>query len=205
MTTVVGGLRERLIHDSCYTMLNAALDSLGWFDTDRAHAPVTFVARAFGPQDEPPLNSVSLAPQNASSDPIEMGSGLEENTHTYYVDVYAEDDSIGLHLSGDIKDILRGKFPSIGRSRPNVPVLDLRIDPVPEEPLFYCEIQDVIRDKAVASQKQWQRHWWAVRFDLVDAYDDEDDDAEAPEDGGGDGGDLDSGDDSGGDLDGGEL
>lgn len=167
MSTIVGGLRLRLIRLSVYNMVNDALDQLGWFDGDRRHATVNV---SDGPFDEITYNAVALTYDPIDDEDVEMGSNLQENTWTGYADVYAESDALGLHLAGDIRDILRGKMPSIGCYRPQVVVYDYTMATPPE--LFICEIEGVVLDKARDSKHP---NWYSVRFDLVDAYGDEDD------------------------------
>lgn len=173
MSTYVGGLRYRLVVDSVYETVRASLAALGWFDAGRQHAPINLRPEPVDWDEEVPPNTIAVSASISSSEPAEMGSNLEDETHAFYADVFAENDSLGRHLAHDLRDILRGKFPSIGRGRPSVQVFDMTVDP--PVPLFYVDIDNVVADKAVAAAHPWQRHWWAVRFDVLDSYGDEDD------------------------------
>lgn len=182
MATIVGGLRARLIHDSAYEMIRAALSDLGWFDSGRRHEPVTMVAKPVSNDDQVPFNTLTVSSTDVSDDPIEMGSTLSEDRWTFYVDFYGEDDLVARHIVHDIRDVVRGKLPSIGRAGPVLDVYDYRLaTPVV---LFRCELENVVVDRANTFTRPWQRHWWAVRFDVVDEYADEYDDYDFIIDGG---------------------
>lgn len=171
--TVVGGLRARLIHDAAFDLVRNGVEELGWTDANRRHRPVTFRARAVEWDEEVPFNTISVSQTDHSSSDAEMGSNLTEERWTFYVDLYAEDDSVGTHLIHDIRDVLRGKMPSIGRDRPIMDILD-RTQATPVS-LFICDIENVIVDRANDFPKSWQKHWYVIRFEVVDAYGDETD------------------------------
>lgn len=163
-----GGLRQRLIKDSLYNMVNDSLDNLGWYDPGRSHRPINFIARTVPPEEEIPLNTVVLSPGDLSEEEWEMGSMLAEHSWIFYVDIYAESDAIGSHFIGDIRDIMAGRHEDAGRTRPNFPVYDYRQATPPVE--FYCDIEDVAIDRAVDFPRPWQKHWYVCRFLVVDYY-----------------------------------
>lgn len=172
MTAYVGGLRARLIHDSVYSMLYTALASLGWFTASPSHSPITFNSEALSTNVEVPFNTLALADEGSRGEGIELGSLLQENRWTMWVDFYAENDSISLHLIRDVHDILEGRMPSIGRSRPVIDVYDYTLaTPVV---IFEVEIEDVHTDKAQDFPQPWLKSWRACGFTIVDTYDDED-------------------------------
>lgn len=178
MTAVVGGLRNRLIRMSIYNTVNDALDALGWFDTGRFHRPISFIDGPVGNDSAVgaspiPLNTLSLTYDTIDGQDLEIGSNLSEETWTGFLDFYAENDALGMHVASDLRDILRGKMPSIGRGFPNVTVYDYRQATPPE--LFVCEFTGVVLDTAHNTIHPWQKHWYSVRFDVVDAYGDEED------------------------------
>lgn len=173
MTVYVGGLRARLIHDSFYTMVSDALAALGWFDPAREHRPINLIPE-MQPEGEPiEVNTIVISGLDENDTDAEMGSNLSENRLTYYVDIYAEGEALGSHLKGDVKDILRGKMPSIGRGRPVLEVRDLTVPAAPL--LFVCDIENVVTDRSATFSNPWQRYWWVLRCELVDTYGDEDD------------------------------
>lgn len=171
MTTIVGGLRTRLIKDSAFQVVQASVAALGWMDTGRRHTPVTFRATPVPFDEQVPFNTVSVAAAGMRSEEAEMGSNLSDDTHTFYVDLYAESDDLGTHLIYDIRDILRGKMPSIGRGAPVLPVSDY--NHATPTVIFTCQIEDVMVDRANDFPKPWQRYWYVCRFDVVDTYGDE--------------------------------
>lgn len=168
---VVGGLRTRLIILAFQEMLRDSLDQLGWFDAGRRHQPLNFVVRPAEWEDKVDFNSIAVTCEDVTDDDAELGSNLTEDTWTFSVDIYAENDAVGIHLINDVRDILRGKMPSIGRSGPMLSVPDAQAA-TPTE-LFQCSIERVVVDRARGFTKAWQQHWWAARCDVVDTYGDE--------------------------------
>lgn len=174
MSIDVGGRRTRFISDSFYEMVRSSMEALGWFDDGRQHSSIEMV-RVDPNWDEPTkLNTLALLDSDIVDDDLEMGSNYTEDRWTVYADFYGEDDSIGKHVAGDLRDILRGKMPSIGRSRPIVPVYDFSVTPDPPF-LFNVEIENVVLDRSHNATKPWMKHWYSVRAELVDGYGDEDD------------------------------
>lgn len=163
-----GGYRKRIIRESLYQMLYSSLEDLGWFDSGRQHSAITFNSEAVDPAETVPLNTISLADENDLPAEVELGSTLTRYTWTFYVDFFAEKDSLGLHVAADIQDILLGNYASIGRVDPSFTVYDYGLA-TPSE-LFVCQIETVMRDKAVAWSLPHQKHWYNIRFDVVDYY-----------------------------------
>ena len=174
MATPVGGLRLRLIEDSFIIMLQDSLDQLGWFDDGRDHLAVELVEEP--PRWDEPTQPNKIAVMIESIDDLEaeLGSNLTEERHNCYIDIYAEDDAVGKHLSNDIRDILRGKMPSIDRGYPHYGVYDLTEATPPH--LFNVDIESVRWDRGRNFSEAWLRHWFVVACDLVDTYGDETDD-----------------------------
>jgi hypothetical protein len=162
---VEGGLRDRFIFESFAAPLRAALDDLGWFDAGRKHKPVLFSTEAVGLSTPIPVNTIVVSTEDIDADPGELGSNLTEDRVIAWIDVYAEDDSIGRHLSGDIRDILRGKMPSISIEDPGFMVLDWE-QPDPKPELFFVDVEDVMLDRS--PNPTAQRHWFQVSCVLVE-------------------------------------
>lgn len=171
MTIIVGGLRRRLIKDNLELLLNDCLDSLGWFDTNRQHKPVSLVGTMVENSTEIKPNLVSISAEVVTNTEMEMGSGLEENRWTFYIDIYAENEDVGLHLAGDIYDIIRGKMSSVGRSTTEFVVLDLT-QATPSE-LFYCDIDNIDIARSRDWTKAYSRYWWTIGLDVLDYYNSE--------------------------------
>lgn len=171
--TYVGGLRARLVHESIYRGIQDALDGLGWFDAGRNHADVQFLPAGVDDEETVPKNTAALTAFDVDETEEEMGSLLTENRWTYYVDFYAENEAIGTHFIGDIKDIVGGRMPSIGRDRPHFPVYDYT--QATPTLLFYVEVEGVIVDRPSVYERPWHRTLRVCRFDIIDSYGTEDD------------------------------
>ena len=169
----VGGLRARLIKDNFSNLVEDNLTSLGWFDSNRQHLPVQFITRHIEEDEEIQPNIVSVVEEDVISRPEELGSNFSSHTWTYFVDIYAENHSLGLHLATDVRDILEGRFNSIGRDRDTFVVYDLS-QATPSE-LFVCEIEGVQMDRVRGFNKPYQKYWWTVGCAVLDEYADEDD------------------------------
>lgn len=171
MTTYVGGLRARLVRDSVWRTVDAALRALGWYADVVSHRPVTFVPAPLGLDVEVPFNTLALGDMNDVPTQAEMGSSLTEFSWDMHVDVYAENDDLSLHLAGDVEAALAGRMPSIGRGRPVVEVWDYTLaTPVQ---VFTVDIEDVRKAKAHDFPQPWLRFWRSVTFTVIDTYGDE--------------------------------
>jgi hypothetical protein len=149
-------------------MVNDSLTILGWFDVGRKHTAITFIDSPVGNQTEIPLNTLALSDEDEIEHDDELGSQLAEHRWQFYIDFYAENNSVGLHLSRDVRDIVAGRFGSIGRNAPIVHVYDYTM--ATPAAIFTVEIENVVRDRAHDFPKKHLQHWYAVRFEIVDHY-----------------------------------
>ncbi len=166
MANPAGGLRDRLIEEAFFRLIDDSLDELGWKTAASLGTPVTVRAEPVEDDDVPPLNTVAVFADVVSGFAAELGSNLTEDRRVFWVDVYAESDQIGRHISGDIRDILRGLIPAIGRNRPHIEVLDYTL--ATPTSLFFVDIEDVVDDRAHGPRQPHERHWFSVRCDVVD-------------------------------------
>ena len=171
MSHPVGGIRERLVLDSIYHTLYDSLEALGWFDSGRKHTAISFTGDATPQDTEIDLNTITLSDEDMDETDLELGSTSVETRWTMYVDFFAENNSIGKAVAGDIRDILGGRMSTIGRDDASIQVLDYRL--ATPTALFRVHIEDILQDKAHDFPKPWQKHWYTVRFVVYDAYDDE--------------------------------
>ena len=141
MSEIVGGLRRRLIKDNFYYMIYNSLDQLRWFSGDLSNQPVELLPEQLDSSKEIKPNKVSISAEELNTRGWEMGSTLDEYAWDIYIDIFAEDESVGIHLSGDIYDILSGKFGSIGRPDDKLDVYNLAVDGEPY--LFTCELKNI--------------------------------------------------------------
>jgi hypothetical protein len=167
---IVGGLRRRIIKDNFYNMLYDSLSDLGWFNGSLTLSkfPVTLVAEQIDPQTEIKPNKIGISTEDLRSWNIEMGSNLEEYKWSIYIDIFAEDESTGIHLSGDIYDVISGKMESIGRTGPTLDVYDYMTDGEPY--LFTCQLENIQMERVREWDKQFNKYWWVIGFELSDTY-----------------------------------
>lgn len=164
-----GGIRDRLIRDAAAKYLQDALGLLHWFESANP-AKVTFVDHAVAPGTEVPLGTMSLSMDNTPvDDEMELGSNFGEYRYVLYVDLYGHDEDSGRQISGDVRDILLGKHPSIGCDFPILPVYDTTTSPTPIDPAFEVLIEKVEADRAIRDiNRPWQEFWFVVKFELVE-------------------------------------
>lgn len=166
--TIVAGLRHRLLHDSVYALVVEGLSALGWFDPDRAHKPIKMVDKT--PFWGDPVAPNTVAIDFVGSDPYdaEVGSRLTSDVIVCYVDIYAQDDSLGMHLANDVRDWLRGRL-QVNPVGVTHPIYDYR-EPTPPI-LGYMDIRNVGALRNVAMNDEvWVRHWFRVRCEITDTY-----------------------------------
>lgn len=169
--TYIGGVRSRLIRESLLEMIRDALDQLGWLDDDNTlvspEYPVVVADDSLDWEDEIALNTLSLSDEDVFLSEMELGSNLAEERWVFVLDFYAENKSVGLHMVNDLKTILDGRMPDVGRGEPNFMVKDYVND---GEDLFRVHIEEVEVDRNRGWSKPWQRNWYYVTFVVVDAY-----------------------------------
>jgi hypothetical protein len=173
-----GGLRTRLVVDSTRVVVIASLSALGWFDETvhddppglRRHMPLRYVPKPLKWDETVEPNAIAISADDTHSLRRGLGGEVEDNMRVY-VDLFVESDELGWHLAQDVRDILIGKMPEIGRDSPSIEVYDLRL----ATPAAFTQV-DVERpliDRAESESREWRNRWFMVRFDLVDEYYDE--------------------------------
>lgn len=173
MTTYVGGLRDRLIHDSVYHLIRNGLETLGWFpggaQAPREY-PVNVVAEQLDWSVEIPLNTISVAAYSTSDTEWELGTDLRQNTWAFYVDVFGANEALGLQISGDVRDILRGKFAALSNyaTPETLAVLDYTL--ATPTLIFTCEVRNVNRDRAVQTTHRWGNYLFSISCVVLDYY-----------------------------------
>lgn len=173
--TIVGGRRLRYIHDSIEAHVLDIITQLHYLDPGRRHAPVQILPKPKKWNDPIDYNTITVDVADMVDIEAEMGSNLTDDQHTVYIDFYGENDSISRELAGDLTAALRGKMPSIGRTRMKLDIFDLAAPTQP--PIFYVTVENVVTDKAHNFPEPWRAHWISVRFDATDTYGDEYDSA----------------------------
>jgi hypothetical protein len=169
-----GGILYRIVSDSLVQMVTDSLDQLNWFATDRGHLPVVMYPEPLDASESTKPNAVAFSMEDIVNADIELGSHLSEHRCMYFIDVYGESKALALHLGGDIKDILEGRFPSIGRGDNHFEVLDLAH--ATPTTLFYCDIEEVEIDRNRFGDRPYEKFWWTIGFELVFAFQNENSD-----------------------------
>lgn len=165
---LVGGLRVRLVLDSLYHTINGALGALGWYDPHRNHQPLRFLAKPLRWDQPVQPNLVGLQIETMELTEIELGSGLTDSEIAVRFDCYTENDSVGAHLTNDIRDLLRGRH-TVG---PQHPVFDLYDYRQATPPLLGYAVVDEARIERSAAlvQPAAFRHWYQIRCFVHDYY-----------------------------------
>lgn len=166
---IVGGLRTRLIRDSYRNLIVNCLTELGWFDTDRRHKPIHVVDRPAKWDTPIATNGLVVSLESRRGEDAELGSIATIDTWTSYVDFYAESDDVGLALTGDVREILRGRFPALERTDPSFAIMDYtQATPVA---VGTIQITNVMDDRARNFPNPWQAHWFVITANLEDEQD----------------------------------
>lgn len=168
---VEGGLRDRLVAESFVRHVKAGLTAKGWFESGVPAPPVVVVTTHLPDTSEMNVDAntyVVVLVEDSSDVDAEVGSGLTEDRTTGWVDVYAKTDAIAAHLSGDVRDLLRGKLPSVGYDTAGFTVRNWFVtDPDDLEDLFWVDVEDVQRDRD-PDQSRATRFHYQVSAELVE-------------------------------------
>jgi hypothetical protein len=171
-----GGLRARLILDSVRFAVISTLQQGGWFDPTihdtppgtRRHEPFRYIPRPSDWAEDIRPNAIAVTPEDIADEPAGFG-GEVQDANEIYVDLFAQDDSLGWQVTFDIRDSLLGKVH--GGAGPQIDVYDFR-QPTPA-PFTTVDIDLVEVDRSQGEARSWQRHWFMMHLVLLDDYDDE--------------------------------
>lgn len=171
MTEIVGGLRARLLRDSLFETVRSGLGELGWFDTDRRHTLLRFVAKPARWDETVEANVMAMEIETVELHDMEMGSGLTQDDIAVVFDFLAETDSVGVDIANDIRDLLRGRL-DVGPQRAVFDLLDYR-QATPTK-IGYAIVDEVrIERPSAIAQQEVRRHWFQIRCVVRDAYTDD--------------------------------
>jgi hypothetical protein len=147
----------------------AALDDLGWFETEPGFAehPITWDAdhdteSAVAGEEAPPPNLVGLSMMDVPDSQVEeCGAGLYSIDYPVTFDIYGENRSVASNISDDIQGILQGV---LAPSR-YIPLYDFSTVEdgvlVTEET---CEARFIEARWVGGSGTEWRRRWRVVQF-----------------------------------------
>lgn len=160
MADLTGGKRDRMIVESVHRHIIAELTTLGWFTAGRKHQPISVVDEFPDLQQaDVPLNTLAISQTDTYGVAAELGSKLEENYKTFYIDFFAENDGVGRHVAGDIY--------AFAKSNDVLQVYDYDDADSPE---FTVEIlhNETESRKPANVTRPWQKHWYTIQFTVED-------------------------------------
>lgn len=165
--TIVGGLRTRLLQDSFLAVVEEGIRAIGWLDVGRSHQPVRLQAEPANWREPIAPNLIAVDLTAVTVVEVEVGSWLTADTTIAYADLYAESEALGVELSNDIRDILRGRLDL--NVNGTLPIYDYRqATPSVVGRVAITEVNSL--RATAAAQEPWQRHWFRVRCELIDTY-----------------------------------
>lgn len=165
MPDVEGGILERFLEESLYQRILGGLTQLGWFQPGRSHSPIVPLQEGVPTYESIEKNTLVINFESADDDLHELGGDVAlEDTYLGYAQFFAEDLSVGAHLSGDIRAILRGGFPSIGYDTPVLEIFDYRHATPPV--IGYALIENVRREQNAAFSRPWKATLFDVQYTI---------------------------------------
>lgn len=183
MSTYVGGKRLACIQDSFYRMVSDSMADLGWLTSNPGtRSDVTILAEQINPGTEIKPNQIGISSEDLTESAWEMGSTLAENRWDIFIDIFAENEFVGVALSGDLFDILRGKMSAIGRTGTLFPVYDY----VDNSIMFNCSLENIEINRVRDWDRPYNKYWWIVACQIVDYYTDDQDEGPVDDIDGGD-------------------
>lgn len=171
-----GGLRSRLVVDSVRFAIISTLQQGGWFDPTiydtpagtRRHQPFRYIARPVDWAEDIRPNAIAISPEDVADEPFGFGGEVQDASEIY-VDLFAQDDSLGWQVAYELRDSLLGKTSTpVG---PQIDVYDFR-QPTPA-PFTTVDVDLLEVDRSQGDARTWQRHWFMLHLVLVDEYGDE--------------------------------
>lgn len=152
---VTGGIVDRFVRESVFEAANVELTTKGWFAAGRGHEPIV-VTYEFPEEDDPVvINTLAMSVGDSDVDYVELGSTNFSKSHVYVFDFFAENDSLGSELIGDLQD----RF----FNSPSIPIYDYENA---KAVLFYAEVVDAFTDRPRRVTQPWQKHWHSLGIDI---------------------------------------
>lgn len=126
VSDVAGGLRARFLQDSLLAVVQEILTASGWHDPGRHHAPIVVIAEPVAWDQPVAVNTLAISATLRYGQYVEVGSNLTTDTIHMSIDFFAETDALGIHLTNDLRDGLRGRL-AVGAVRGMFPIYDYRL------------------------------------------------------------------------------
>jgi len=164
-------------------MVSDSIGELGWLTSNPGtRSDVTILAEQINPGTEIKPNQIGISSEDLTESAWEMGSTLAENRWDIFIDIFAENEFVGVALSGDLFDILRGKMSAIGRTGTLFPVYDY----VDNSIMFNCSLENIEINRVRDWDRPYNKYWWIVACQIVDYYTDDQDEGPVDDIDGGD-------------------
>lgn len=158
--TLTGGKRDRMILESVLRAIEAELTTLGWFGSNRGHAPIKLIDAFPSESEEVDVNTIAFSYGDSYTELGELGSKMEEHYAPIFVDFFAESEALGRHVIGDIYAFLQ-----------TTPVIDIYdYDQVTPSVDFQAHVvEDSVRKRLpTRATNPWQKHWHILLFTIRD-------------------------------------
>jgi hypothetical protein len=165
--TLYGGARARAIRSSLFRFVHSGLNDLGWFSTGKGFTPITFLDEipTYDAQNITSPNTLALIDGESESRDMELGSFNGEESWHFAFDFFAENDAVGLQVIRDVKSMLDGRHPDIGRIFPILPILDVTQATPPL--VGYADIERVTANR-MSGPKPFMRYWFTCECQIID-------------------------------------
>lgn len=149
--------RQRHVHKTIFEHLRSALETSGWLGDNVPYAATKVTMIDYEPQEAgetPELNTVAVSIESQGEDePMELGGGLYRCDYILFVDVYGENEPIGISIADDIKMALNEAVISL---------LDYTTDADGEETDGQIEFERVRVEKIPTGQTTLDKRSWRV-------------------------------------------
>lgn len=164
--------QERFVSELVTRQLKTRLlEDLQW-DGSLGHlpygalAPITFVEMRPDPKLEPIGKNVVALSAGRMPDDVdqEMGGNLQQTTHTFFIDIYAESASIARVLAADVRSIFTGRAPGCSRM---LMLPNYATSGEPYLPGHLVEFEDVDSD---FPEGLGQTHWAVVKLSAIHTW-----------------------------------
>ena len=151
-----GGVNLRYIRDNIADLVLERINANGWNDDNRHNQPVRVVTSPLDNDEEVDPNIISVVTEDIRHRDVEVGSNLTDQIVTIAIDVIGEDQSIGLHLAGDVLALCQGLY--------NIPITDREPSPTT---LFRCDIEGVFQERNRFYETKSKKYWWVISFNAI--------------------------------------
>lgn len=149
--------RQRHAHKTILEHLRAELSTGGWFAEAGPYQAIPVTLIDYEPVEAgqtPALNTVAVSIDHQGDDlPDELGGGLYRCDYTLFVDVYGENEPIGISIADDVKQALVDRV---------IPLLDYTTDPAGVDADGQIEFEHILVEKIPTATSTIDKRSWRV-------------------------------------------